>query len=172
MCPNGRKKSHCMLVRRAACSQLCLGVKIGRNVHTAHFKGRRCSYHPLQRAECSYRPKLDCPRLTISTRTQRDFFQHFGHKTSCVSRVTWWRCDSCEYRPRYARAGTLRTRHNRHHAALGTQSTNVSPRRRLLSFVPAWIDIASGISLAIHGLLNSRLKRRVEWTESSTIFVI
>ena len=34
------------------------------------------------------------------------------------------------------------------------------------------IDIAGGISLAIHGLLNSRLKRRVEWTESSTIFVI
>ena len=38
-------------------------------------------------------------------------------------RATWRRCDSCEYRPRYARAGTLRARHNRHHAALGTQST-------------------------------------------------
>ena len=29
LCPNGRKKSHFMLVRRAACSQLCLGIKIG-----------------------------------------------------------------------------------------------------------------------------------------------
>ena len=44
LCPNGRKKSHCMLVRRAAWSQLCLGVKIGRNVHTARFNGRKCSY--------------------------------------------------------------------------------------------------------------------------------
>ena len=50
LCPNGRKKSHCMLVRRAACSQLCLGVKIGEmfippaskgdNVHTARFNGQ------------------------------------------------------------------------------------------------------------------------------------
>ena len=46
------------------------------------------------------------------------------------------------------------------------------PKTQILSFVPASIDIAGGISLAIHGLLNSRLKRRVEWTESSTIFVI
>ena len=37
LCPNGRKKSHCMLARRAACSQLRLGNAIGRNVHTARF---------------------------------------------------------------------------------------------------------------------------------------
>ena len=36
------------------------------------------------------------------------------------------------------------------------------PRHRLLSFVPACIDITCGMNLAIHGLLNSRLKRRVE----------
>ena len=34
------------------------------------------------------------------------------------------------------------------------------------------IDIAGGTSLATYGLLNSRLKRRVEETKSSTIFVI
>ena len=48
----------------------------------------------------------------------------------------------------------------------------VCPRRRLLSFVPAWIDLVGGINPVTHGLLNSRLKRRVEWMESSTIFAI
>ena len=71
LCPNGRKKSHCMLVRRAAWSQLCLDVKIGRNVHTACFNGRKCSYFPLQWAKCSYRPKLDCPRLTTHSHATR-----------------------------------------------------------------------------------------------------
>ena len=73
LCPNGRKKSHCMLVRRAAWSQLCLGVKFGRNFHTAHFNGRKCSYRPLQRAKCSYRPGLDCPRLTTHSHATRLF---------------------------------------------------------------------------------------------------
>ena len=41
-----------------------------------------------------------------------------------------------------------------------------------ISFVSAWIDLAGGINLAIHGLLNSPLKRRVEWMERSNIFVI
>ena len=50
----------------------------------------------------------------------------------CVPRATWWRCDSCEYRPRYARAGILCTRHNRHHATHGTQST-ILPIQEVLS---------------------------------------
>ena len=42
-CPNGRKKSHCMLARRSACSQLRLGDAIGRNVHTTRFQRGKCS---------------------------------------------------------------------------------------------------------------------------------
>ena len=40
LCPNGQKKSHCMLARRAACSQLRLGDAIGLNAHTTRFNGR------------------------------------------------------------------------------------------------------------------------------------
>ena len=83
-CPNGRKKSHCMLARRAACSQLRLGDAIGRNVHTARVNERNCSYRSLQRTKCSYRSTLDCL--------------------------------------------TLRTRHNRYHAALDTQPVIVAPQ--------------------------------------------
>ena len=75
------------------------------------------------RAKCSYRPTRDCPRLTRPSHAIQ-FFPPIGHITSCVPRATWWRCDSYEYRLRDARAGTLCTRHNRHHATLGTQSTN------------------------------------------------
>ena len=85
MCPNGRKKSHCMLVRRAACSQLCLGVKIGRNVHTTRFKGRKCSYRPLQRAKCSYRPKLNCPGLTTHSHATRLFPPIWTQNVVCTS---------------------------------------------------------------------------------------
>ena len=74
-----------MLVRRAACSQLCLGVKIGRNVHTARFKGRKCSYRPLQRAKCSYRPKLDCPRLTTHLHATRLFPPIWTQNVMCTS---------------------------------------------------------------------------------------
>ena len=106
LCPNGRKKSHCMLVRRAACSQLCLGVKIGRNVHNARFKGRKCSY----------RPKLDCPRLTTHSHATRLFPPIWTQNVVCTSSdtVVMWLVWI---------HGTLCTRHNRHHAALGTQST-------------------------------------------------
>ena len=118
LCPSGRKKSHCMLAHRAACSQLRLGDVIGRNVHTARFTRRNVhtSRHLTVRGQ-------------LRARTQCDFFHQFGHKTSCVPQATWWRCDSCEYRPRYAQAGTLHTRHNRHHAVLGRQSTIVCPAR-------------------------------------------
>ena len=40
LCPSGRKKSHCMLARRATCSQLRLGDAIGGNVHAARFNGQ------------------------------------------------------------------------------------------------------------------------------------
>ena len=85
LCPNGRKKSHCMLVRRAACSQLCLGVKIARNVHTARFKGRKCSYRSLQRAKCSYRPKLDCLRLITHSHATRLFPPICTQNVVCTS---------------------------------------------------------------------------------------
>ena len=90
LCPNWWKKSHCMLVRREACSQLCLGVKIGRNVHTARFKGRKCSDRPLQRAKCSYRPKLDrlkldCPRLTTHSHATRLFPPIWTQNVVCTS---------------------------------------------------------------------------------------
>ena len=75
LCPNGRKKSHCMLVRRAAWSQLCLGVKIGRNVHTARFNGRKCSY----------RPQLDCPRLTTHSHATRLFPPIWTQIVVCTS---------------------------------------------------------------------------------------
>ena len=75
LCPNGRKKSHCMLVRRAAWSQLCLGVKMGRNVHTARFNGRKCSY----------RPKQDCPRLTTHSHATRLFPPIWTQNVVCTS---------------------------------------------------------------------------------------
>ena len=74
-----------MLVRRAACSQLCLGVKIGRNVHIARFNGRKCSYRPLQGAKCSYRPKLDCPRLTTHSYATRLFPPIWTQNVVCTS---------------------------------------------------------------------------------------
>ena len=42
------------------------------------------------------------------------------------------------------------------------KSFYVCPRRRLLPFVLASIDIAGGTNLATQGLLNSRVKRREE----------
>ena len=42
------------------------------------------------------------------------------------------------------------------------ENVYVCPRRRILSFVPAWIDKAGGTSLATHGLPNSRVIIRVE----------
>ena len=76
LCPNGRKKSHCMLARRAACSQLRLRDAIRRNVHTARHLTARCK---------------------LRARVQCDCFHQFGYKTSCVPQATWWRYDSCEY---------------------------------------------------------------------------
>ena len=71
------------------------------------------------RTKFSLHPTLDCPRLTTRSHAMR-LFPQFGHKT-CVPRATWWRCDSCEYE--CVNECTLCTHHNRHHAALGTQST-------------------------------------------------
>ena len=96
LCPNGRKKSHCMLARRVACSQLRLSEAIGRNVHTARFNGRKCSYRPLQRAKCSYRPlqrakcsyhrpTFDCPRLTTRSHAMRLFPPIWTQNVACTS---------------------------------------------------------------------------------------
>ena len=111
-----------MLARKAACYQLRLGDAIGRNVYTARFNGRN---FPTTR-------HLNA-RDILRARTQCDFFHQFVHK----ARVYLERDGGDVTRvnippppppppPRYARAGTLRTRHNRHHAALGTQSTIVT----------------------------------------------
>ena len=115
LCSNGRKKSHCLLATRAACSQLRLGVAIGRNVHTIRFNRKNVHIARHLTAGANYALVLNA---TFSARLDTI--------VDCVPRATWWRCDSYEYRPRYARAGTLRTRHNRHHVALGTQSTIMS----------------------------------------------
>ena len=47
LCPNGRKKSHCMLARRTACSPLTQSSEIfippastGKNFHNARFNGQ------------------------------------------------------------------------------------------------------------------------------------
>ena len=90
-----------MFVRRASWSQLCLGVKIGRNVQTAPFNGRKCSYRPLPRAKCSYRPKLDCSRLTTHSHATRLFPPIWTQNVVCTSSnmVAMWLVWPC--RPWY-----------------------------------------------------------------------
>ena len=85
LCPNGQKKVHCMLARRASCRQLRLGDPIRRNVHTARFNARKFSYRPLQWAKCSYHPPLDCPRLTTRLYAMRLFPPIWTQNVVCTS---------------------------------------------------------------------------------------
>ena len=75
LCPNGWKKSHCMLARKAPCSQLRLGDAIGRNVHTARSNGRKFSY----------RPTLDCSQLTTCSHAMRLFPPIWTQNVVCTS---------------------------------------------------------------------------------------
>ena len=74
-----------MLARTATCSQLHLGDEIERNVHTARFKGRKCSYRPLERVKCSHPPTLDCPRLTTLSHAMRLFPPIWTQNVVCTS---------------------------------------------------------------------------------------
>ena len=138
-----------MLACRVACSQLRLGVKIGQTVHTAR--------HLTARSK-------------LRARKQCDFFHQFGHKTLCVPRATWWRCDSCEYRPRYTWAGTLRTLHNRHHAALGTQSTNPNHLFKLF-FILEFIFFLMSRRFIVHIMFWSSLADTLSLTKNSFCYL-
>ena len=67
LCPNGRKKS-------------------------ARFKGRKCSYRPLQPGKCLYRLTFDCPRLTTRSHATRLFPPIWTQNVVCTSSdmVTMW----------------------------------------------------------------------------------
>ena len=62
-------------------------------------------------------------KYRVANTSRLDWHRPTTSDTVAKANRSFRRCDSCEYRPRYPRAGTLHSRHNRHHAALGTQST-------------------------------------------------